>query len=98
MEPIKDTQTIKEPITDGTHIVDRVSYLQDGTTNMDPVVTGVQIIGQGGPRTISGGSISQRIIQGGKSIILSNVITHVLTKSGEMTLKSESFDFDPLKA
>ena len=53
MEPIKDNQTIKEPITDDTHIVDRVSYLQDGPTNMDPVVTGVGIIGQGGPRTIS---------------------------------------------
>ena len=44
---IKDTQTIKEPITDDTHIVDRVCYLQDGPTNMDPVVVGVVIIGQG---------------------------------------------------
>ena len=65
MEPIKDTQTIKEPITDDTHIVDRVRYLQYGPTNMDPVVTGVKIIGQGGPRTISGGGISQSIIHGG---------------------------------
>ena len=63
-EPIKDTQTIKEPITDDIHIFDRVCYLQDGPTNMDPVLTGVVIIGQGGPRTISGGSISQIIFQG----------------------------------
>ena len=65
---------------------------------MDPVVTGVGIIGQGGPRTISGVSIPQRIIHGGKSIIHSNVITHVLTNSSKMTLKSDSFGFDPLKA
>ena len=50
-EPIKDTQKIKEPITDDTHIVDRVRYLQYGPTNMDPVLNGVGIIGQGGPWT-----------------------------------------------
>ena len=65
---------------------------------MDPVLTGVGIIGQGGPWTISGGSISQSIVQGGVSIICSNVITHVLTNSSEMTLKIDSFTFDPLKA
>ena len=55
-DPIKYTQTIKEPIKDDTHTVNRVCYLQDGPTNMDPVLTGVGIIGQGGPRTISWGS------------------------------------------
>ena len=64
-EPIKDTQTGKEPITD-TKIVDRVRKLSVGTTNGDLVVTGVGIIGQGGPRAISGGSITQGIIHGGK--------------------------------
>ena len=38
-EPIKDTQTIKDPIKDDTHIVNRVCYLQDGSTNIDPVLT-----------------------------------------------------------
>ena len=65
---------------------------------MDPVITGVGVIVQGGPRTISGGSISQSIIQGGGGIICSNVITHVLTNSSEMMLKSNSFPFDPVKA
>ena len=66
-EPIKDTQTIKDPIKDDTDIFNRVFKLQDGPTNMDPVLTGVGIIGQGGPQTISRGSISQRIVQeGGK--------------------------------
>ena len=65
---------------------------------MDPVLIGVVIIGQGGPRTISRWSIYQSIVQGGESIIRSNVITHVLTKSSEMTLKSDYFPFDPLKS
>ena len=96
-EPIKDIQTIKEPIKDDTHIVNIVCYLQDGPTNMEPVLTRVGIIGKGGPRTIIGGSISQRIIQGWQIIICSNFITHVLTNSSKMTLKSDSFPFDPLK-
>ena len=50
----KHVETIKEPIKDDTHIVNRVRYLKDGPTNMDPVLNGVGIIGQGGPRTISG--------------------------------------------
>ena len=45
-EPIKDTHKIKDPIIDDTHIVDRCRYLQDGPTNMDPVLTGIRIIGQ----------------------------------------------------
>ena len=65
---------------------------------MDPVVTGVGIIGQGGPRAIIRGSITQGIIHGGKSIISSNVITHVLTNSSEMILKIDSFPFNPLKS
>ena len=38
------------------------------------------------------------IVQGGKIIICSNVITHVLTNSGELMLESDSFTFNPLKA
>ena len=64
---------------------------------MDPVLTGVGIIGKGGPLTISGGSISQSIIQGRGSIICRNIITEVLTNSSEMTLESDSFAFNPLK-
>ena len=69
-----------------------------GPTNMDPVLTGIGIIEQGGSRTISGGSHTQSIVQGGENIIRSDVITHVLTNSGELTLESDSFTFDPLKA
>ena len=47
---------------------------------------------------LAGGSITQGIIHGGKSIISSNVITHVLTDSSKMILKSDSFLFNPLKS
>ena len=63
-EPIKDTQTIKEPIK-GSHLGKRVRHSIYGPTVMDPVVTGFGIIGQGGSRTISGGSHTQSIVQGG---------------------------------
>ena len=45
-EPIKDTQTIKDPIK-GYLLGKRVRHSEDGPTDMDPVVTGFGIIGQG---------------------------------------------------
>ena len=64
---------------------------------MDPVLTRVGIIGQGGSRTISGGSHTQSIVQGEKSIIHSDVITHVLTNSSKVMLESNSFTFNLIK-
>ena len=64
-EPIKDNQMIKESIK-GPHLVNIVCYLMDVSTNMDPVLTGVGIIGQEGSWTISGGSHTQSIVQGVK--------------------------------
>ena len=63
-KPIKHNQTIKEPIK-GPQLVSRVRHSMDGPTNMEPVITGVGIIGQGGSRTISGVSHTQSIFQGG---------------------------------
>ena len=54
-EPIKDTQTLKEPIR-GSHLGKIVRHSESGSTNMDPVVTELDFIGQGVPRDISGGS------------------------------------------
>ena len=65
---------------------------------MDPVVTEFDFIGPGGPRAISGGRHTQSIIQGGENIVCSDVITHVLTKPDQVTLESDYFPFDPLKA
>ena len=38
------------------HLGKRVRHSEDGHTNMDPIVTGFGIIGQGGLQAISGGS------------------------------------------
>ena len=64
---------------------------------MDPIVTGFGIIGQGGSWASRRRSHTQNIIQGGENIICSDVITYVLTNSGELTLKRDSFLFNPLK-
>ena len=65
---------------------------------MDPVVTEFDFIGQGGPWAISGGTHTQSIIQGRENIVHSDVITHMLTNPDELTLKSDSFPFNPLQA
>ena len=44
------------------------------------------------------GASPKALFMGGGSIIQSNVITHVLTNSSDMNLKSKSFGFYPLKA
>ena len=96
-EPITDTQNLKEPIK-GSHLGKRFFHSEDGHTDMDPIVTGFGIIGQRGPQDISGGSHTRSIIQGGENIICSDVITHVLMNSGNLTLESDSIPFNPLKA
>ena len=95
-EPITDTQTLKEPII-GSHLGKIVCHSEDEPTDMDPIVTGFGVIGQGGSWSISGGSHTQSIIQGGGNIIRSDVITRVLTNSGELTLECDSFPFNPIK-
>ena len=68
----KQVEVSKEPTTD-THIFNKVRNLSVGTTSVDPSATIVGIIGQGGR------GITQGMIQGGTSIISSNVIKDVLT-------------------
>ena len=52
-----------------------------------------------GLRILAGGASPKALFRGGGgSIICSNVITYVFTNSSKMTLKSDSFAFDPLKA
>ena len=65
-EPIKDAQTIKESIK-GSHLGKIIFHSMDGHTNMDPFLTGVGIIKQGGSWTVSGGSHTQIIVQGGET-------------------------------
>ena len=63
---------------------------------MDPIVTGFSIIGKGGSQAVSRGSHTRSIIQGGENIICSDVITHVLINSGELTLENDSIPLNPL--
>ena len=65
---------------------------------MDPIVTGYDIIGQRDPWTISWGSHTKSIIQGRENIVRSDVINNVLTNPDEVTLGTDPFLFDPLKA
>ena len=77
----------KEPITD-TH----VRNTSVGTTSVYPAVIRVGIIGRGGC------GITQGIINGGKSIISSNVITDVFTDASKMIIKSDMFPLGPFKS
>ena len=96
-EPIKETQTLKEPIR-GSHLGKRVCHSESGSTDMDPVVTEFDFIGQGRPRAISGGTHTQSIIQGRENIVHSDVITHMLTNPDQVLLESGSFLFDSHQA
>ena len=64
----------------------------------NPVVTELDFIGQGGPRAISGGTHTQSIIEGREDIIHGNFITHMITNPIQVSLKNDSFPFDPEQA
>ena len=83
----KNIEARKQPITD-THVCNT----SVGTTSVYPAVIGVRIIGRGGR------GITQGMIHGGKSIIISNVIRDVLTDSSKMIHKSDLFPLEPLKS
>ena len=68
------------------------------TTNVDPVVTGSESLDKGDLWILAGEASPKALFTGGESIIISNVIAHVLTKSSEMILKSDPFPFNPLKS
>ena len=57
-----------------------------GTINVDPVFTGVGMIGQEGYRAISGRSINQEIIPGRKVITHGNITTKILTDPRKIPL------------
>ena len=86
----KKVEASKDPII-YTHIFDRVHNLLDGMFSIKTTVSGVGIIERGGR------GITQGMISGGTSIIISKVITDVLTDSSKMILKSDSFPLNTLK-
>ena len=87
----KQVKASKEPITD-THIVDRVFNLLDVIVSVKPEFTRVGIIGQGGR------GITQGMINGGTSIIISKFVNDVLTDSNKMICKTDTFPLNPSKS
>ena len=82
----KQVETSKDPITDN-----HVCNTSVGTTSVNPAVISVGIIGRGGHDIIQG------MINRGTGIISSNIVTYVLTDSGKMILRTDTFPLDPLK-
>ena len=71
-----------------THIVDRVCNLSVGFISVEPSVIGVGIIGQG---------ITQGVINRGTNIGR-NLVTNVLTNSGEILLDTNTFQLNTLQS
>ena len=64
------------------------------TLTENPVVTELNVIGQGGSRSVIGGTHTQGIIDGRKDIIYSDVITQLIMNHIQMSLKGDYFPFD----
>ena len=64
----------------------------------NPIVTELNVIGQGGSRAVIGGTHIQNIIEGRAYIIHDDVITHMITNISQVSLKSDYFPFDPEQA
>ena len=62
---------------------------------VNPVVTELYFIGQGGPQAISGVTHTQIIIEGGGNIVHGDSITHILTNLTQVSLESDYFPFNP---
>ena len=118
-DPIKDTPSLKTPIT-GSYLVKRLCQSESGPTDMNsvvrepltitenpfnprpitenPIVTELNVIGQGVPRAVIEGTHTQSIIEGMEDIIHGDLITHMITNPSQVSLKSYSFPFDPEQA
>ena len=64
----------------------------------NPIVTELNVIGQGGSRAVIGGTHTQSIIEGREDIIHGNVITQLIKNHRQVSLKGNSFPFDPEQA
>ena len=64
----------------------------------NPIVTKLNVIGQGGSRTVIGGTHAQSIIEGREDIIHGDIITHMITNPRQISLKGDSFPFDKEQA
>ena len=63
-----------------------------------PVVTELNLIGQGTPRTIESGIHTQSIVDRTAEVIQSDIMTHLVTDLNQMSLKSKYFPFHKTKS
>ena len=114
IDPIKDTPSLKEPITKsylGKKLsqsesepvamipIHQLSSITDNpfdteTLTENPVVTELNVIGQGGSRAVIRGTHTQSIIDEMKGIIHSDILTQLIMNHRQMSLKVDSFPFD----
>ena len=109
-DPIKDTPTLKSPITE-SYLGKRIRQSESGHTDMrpviteplaitenpfnteplteNPIVTELNVIGQGGSRAVIGGTHTRSIIEGRKDIIHGEVITYMITNPRQVSLKDD---------
>ena len=119
-DPIKDTPSLKAPITK-SHPGKRLRQSESEPTDMipvdmrsvvteslaitdnpfdtvtlteNPIVTELNVIGQGGSRAVIGGTHTQSIIEGRKETIHGDVITQMITNPRQISLKVDYFPFD----
>ena len=118
-DPIKDTPSLKAPITkpypgkrlrqseseptdmipvDMRPVVTESLAITDNpfdteTLTENPIVTELNVIGQGGSRAVIGGTHTQSIIEWRKDIIHGDVITQIITNPRQISLKGDSFPF-----
>ena len=118
-DPIKDTPSLKAPITksylgkrlrqseseptdmipvDMRPVVTELLAITDNpfdteTLTEEPILTELNVIGQGGSRAVIGGTHTQSIIAGRKDIIHSDFITQLITNHRQMSPKGDYFPF-----
>ena len=63
-----------------------------------PVVTELNLIGQGNPRTVKSGIHTQIIVYRTAEVVQSDIMTHLVTDHNQMSLKSNSFPFHKKEA
>ena len=123
-DPIKDTPTLKAPITI-SYLGKRLRQSESERTDMipvdirpvgteplaitenpfnteilnkNPIVTELNVIGQGGSQAVLRVTHTQSIIEGRKDIIHGDVITHMITNPRQISLKGDYFLFDKEQA
>ena len=94
-EPPVDMRPIHQLSAISRNPFNKDSFLE--TLNL-PVVTELNLIGQGNPQTIESGIHTQSIIDWTSEIIHSDIMNHLVTDHSQMSLKSKYLPFHKKEA